>query len=213
MCKKRVLFVESELVEERYEVVLNWRGYPEEKLEFYAESFHEAGKALLNVYGKTAAMIDFEACPIVYLYRHSLELYFKGFLITGDKLLSLYSEKNIDRSNIFTKHKLKLFWGDFERICKLIQWEFNCGPNGPSNKNQFEAIIDEFDKFDKQSFSFRYPMNTKGKSSLPDNFRFDIKLFCDTLDPILKSLQGGIQLIEDTFEQECLNRAEIKSLE
>ncbi len=68
------------------DVVLNWYGQPLEKLDSCAQAFHAAGKRLA---GKSSAeqLRDIGACPVVFLYRHSLELYLKSILITGSKIL------------------------------------------------------------------------------------------------------------------------------
>jgi hypothetical protein len=64
--------------------MLNWHGTPEAELTFFAEGFYitakEASARLredphLGLYGVPHR--DFRAYPIVFLYRHALELYMR----------------------------------------------------------------------------------------------------------------------------------------
>ncbi|MEA1866935.1 MAG: hypothetical protein U9N19_02370 [Thermodesulfobacteriota bacterium] len=68
-------------------VILNWTGHPEQNLKFYAEAFHNIAKRLASQYKDEWPLSSFEACPIVYLYRHAFELYLKAVIVYGNELL------------------------------------------------------------------------------------------------------------------------------
>jgi len=62
--------------------VLNWLGEPEKEFHVYGEAFWNAAKNLLqNEALDKRPSASFDACVIVYLYRHALELFLKEILI------------------------------------------------------------------------------------------------------------------------------------
>ena len=65
------------------EVHLNWAGDPDEKMDFYGRAFHAAGRMLVAKYDGTNCDRDYAALPIVYLYRHALELVHKRVHLGG----------------------------------------------------------------------------------------------------------------------------------
>jgi len=73
------------------DVVLNWYGQSVEKLDLYAEAYHSAAKVLVENASEDH-LRDIGACPVVFLYRLSLELWLKAILISGSKILELQGE-------------------------------------------------------------------------------------------------------------------------
>jgi hypothetical protein len=93
--------------------------------------------------------------PITFLYRQHLELRIKALLIVARMVL-----KQPDKvDNI---HTLEVLWPECHSLLKQIfKAEFAA---------QFKLIgqiVNEFAKADPGSYSFRYPVNTKGGMSLP----------------------------------------------
>ena len=81
----RKLFVETGGLSD---VVLNWYGEAVEKLEPYAKAYHSAAQLLIET-STGDQLRDINACPVVFLYRLSLELYLKAILILGSSILGL----------------------------------------------------------------------------------------------------------------------------
>lgn len=70
------------------DVVINWIGEPTEWFDFYAKAYHSAARRLFEK-SSQKQLRDIGACPVVFLYRHSLELYLKEILISGQGILRL----------------------------------------------------------------------------------------------------------------------------
>ena len=83
--KRNKLFIDSG---GRSDVVLNWYGQAIEKLESYAKAYHSSARLLIEK-SSDDELRDISACPVVFLYRLSLELYMKAILILGSKILRL----------------------------------------------------------------------------------------------------------------------------
>ena len=65
---------------DRRNTVLNWHRAPEEEFDIYAGVYWNAAQTLaknLDLDG----IFGYDACPIVFLYRHALELYLKAVLL------------------------------------------------------------------------------------------------------------------------------------
>ena len=79
---RRELFIETGGLSD---VVLNWYGEAVEKLEPYAKAYHSAAQLLIEK-STGDQLRDINACPVVFLYRLSLELYLKAILILGSSI-------------------------------------------------------------------------------------------------------------------------------
>jgi hypothetical protein len=202
--KTRKLFIPSSGPDR---VVLNWTGSPEEQLEFYAEAFHCAGKKLASQYEDEWPLSSFEACAITYLYRHAFELYLKAVLVYGCDLLLWRGESPIDLDNVIGKnstHDLTKLIPHLERVFQEAGWAWDMGIDGFRSRKEFTSIIAEFDKYDKNSFAFRYPMDKKQKAALDKNFSFGMVHFMSLMDPLLDALHGatvGLKQIVDDERQ------------
>ncbi len=182
-------------------VVFNWHGgRSQNELKYYAEAYHKAANKLVEEYGSTGATRDFEAAPIVFLYRHALELYLKAFILGGSSLLRLTGKVAMSQQEILNDHKLTRFIAPFEAIIKQIGWSWDMGVDGLRNKNDFVSLLSEFENVDSNSYTFRYPINKDGASSLPSHFSFDLYQFATQVDALLEILDGGLLGIAESLE-------------
>lgn len=208
MEKHPVLFASSSGPDD---VILNWTGTPEEKLEFYAEAFHLAGQALAIEYQRPHRLRDFAACPLVFLYRHSLELYLKAVLVAGDLLLRLRGESPLDLKRDLRTHRFLDLLADFERVVVAVGWDMRV--DGLRTRDEFHSLIREFDRVDQQSFSFRYPMDKNGKPALPERFSFDPQQFAHRMDSLLEVLDATVTGVEQCYEGEAEAAVQIREYE
>lgn len=183
------------------DVVLNWCGTREEEIALYAEAFHLAGRTLADQFGTTGAISDLEAVPIVYLYRHALELYMKAVILEGAELLKWRRLGPLDTARATSTHRFTELLPDFAAVLDQPEFGWDMGADHVRTKQQFTQVVSEFDQFDPRSESFRYPVRKDGNSSLSEQFAFNIGLYCSTLDPILKTLDGVITGIHVTIEE------------
>jgi hypothetical protein len=200
--KTRKLFLPSKGPDR---VLLNWTGHPEEHLKFYAEAFHDAGKKLASQYKDEWPPSSFDACVIVYLYRHAFELYLKTVLVYGNELLQWRRKAPINLDKVIGKdsaHVLTSFVPDLERVFQEAGWMWDMGIDGFRSRKEFTDIIAEFDEYDKNSFAFRYPMNKNGTYALPKNFSFGMEKFMSLMDFLLDAIHGAICALEQIVDDE-----------
>lgn len=133
----------------------------------YIEGYKRAADRLVEEAGSD---IDWIVYPIVFLYRHHIEISLKGTIGTGNELLET-KFKNLNRT-----HRLTVLWAEVKRIAKEI-WneEF------PDKDFEFiDSIIQEFEKYDENSDSFRYSKDKEGNKNKYHNLLYiNIRHLCD----------------------------------
>ena len=177
--KSNDLFLETGYLSD---VVLNWYGQLVEKLDLYAEAYHSAAKVLVEKASEDQ-LRDIGACPAVFLYRLSLELWLKAILISGSKILELQGE-DFETTEIILKkgHDLTKLLQAFKLLCTQLDWKWD------AEHRALAAMVGQFHQIDRGSFCFRYPVDLTGKPALEPGFRFDLGIFCTRMDEILMFL-------------------------
>jgi len=143
----------------------------------YASGYKEAGE---RVYESWVALSDDSLVfPIVFLYRHYVELRLKELLQSAESYLDLPRSWRSD-------HDIGVLWGHLARLLPEIF------PDEPAADLQNAGrILHELAEGDPFSFHFRYPETTKGKKHLEDVERLDIASFVDAMRRLSTFLDGA----------------------
>lgn len=190
--------------------VLNWNREPAKEFHVYGEAFWDAAKSLLqNEALDRAPSASYDASVIVYLYRHALELFLKEILIGrgGD----LVSPRPSPETVINAGHSLTKMLPDVRRIFVECGWDKTFGSKAAVTFDDFTAIVEEFERADPSSFSFRYPVKKDLTAALGGQFTFSVRQFAITMDEVLGTLSGacyGLPEIADNraeaaYEAQC----------
>ena len=190
-------------------VVLNFTQFPKGEFEVYARAYHEAGQHVVHRLAGRRGYRDPDACPIVFLYRHALELYLKSFVYWGNRLLRMNKKTIVmKQQELFRTHSLRKLAAaakpTFRMSGSLGKW-----PDATFKSfKHFERLVNDLDKIDPGSYSFRYPINSKGAASLPGHFCFNVRAFAEKLDVLLNLLSGATTWAYEMFQAEAVhNRA------
>jgi hypothetical protein len=138
--------------------------FPKGELAAYGRSYHQAAQHLVRNMASTHYR-DPDACPIVFLYRHAIELYLKAIILWGNSLLRLNSKPTVAHKNIFAEHRLRVLLKSVKPILQFQGRLDNWGDPHFNSSRQAEQIIVELEEFDPGSYSFRYPVDTTGKKA------------------------------------------------
>lgn len=188
--------------------VVNFRNLPVDDFSAFAEGYHLAAKNLSESLLKKHNFPDFEGYPIVFLYRHSMELYLK-FLIYKSATLINYKKMVYLKIKFENSHELvylSLLAKNF--LTKLF-------PKDKKLKNvleEIEEVCRQFELIDKSSFSFRYPIDTKGNFASKEHEIINIDSMYNTMEKylnILETIQFGLDIENDNIYYliEELNKA------
>ncbi|MBZ5512803.1 MAG: hypothetical protein LAN70_16775 [Acidobacteriia bacterium] len=172
-------------------VVLNWAGQPASELALIGEQYHRAARVLVREFAGKRGWSDLEAYPIVFNYRHALELIVKGILVIGNDLAVLLDSPKLKSCDVFKKHSVVSHIPKLREIFKAVGWRYDFSHVGMTGA-QVNGIIRELERFDPHSEAFRYPVKRDGSSSVTDwHFTFSPVEFANTIDPILEALFGA----------------------
>lgn len=140
---------------------------------------------------------DYLIYPIVFLYRHYLELQLKLIIRNGNK----YGYKLLNKLKEYGNcHDINKLWKECRNI-SLLKW-----PDLPIGSiNAIKACINEFWEIDKSSTSFRYPFRLDGEHSLPDLTHIDIINFSRTMKSIEIFLVWDCDSISFDLEETKIN--------
>ena len=200
-------------------VILNWRGTPEEEFTLYAEAYHQVAKEAAEEFqnyqypGNDKLPIDdFRAYPVVFLYRHSLELYIKDVILAGAPMLQIRNMTIIDRDKLLKTHNLDILRQKIEKVFSAFGWDWDLGTPDFKTLDDFRKVISELHQIDVGSYVFRYPLTTQGDPSLPSRFEFNILEFCKTLDFLLPILESAAYAAYEQLQMEYEIRSEFNEI-
>ena len=157
------------------------RNIPVDDLFRYARSFDKAAQALAGSLRGGDPVSDVDFCPVVFMYRHALELHLKVLVLGegGDFLAT-----KPDPLSIYKTHSVA-WLGQF--VCQSVtalKWEpeFRC--QGIENLNDFKAVVEGVNSVDPGQSVFRIPGKTEAKGS------FDVWGFARKMDALLELLDS-----------------------
>ena len=172
-------------------IVLNFTGSPRNEMAAMAESYFRAATTVREKFESHGNYSDLDGCPIVFLYRHSLELFLKAICDYGNALAPLTYNSEIRTADVFKDHSLSRHLKTIKAIFSAVGWEEDY-PHMGLEDPVFEEVISEFDKVDNGSFAFRYPVKKDGQTaSVADHFTFSVPKFGALIESILKNLSGA----------------------
>lgn len=187
------LFVEAE--DWWMNACLDWYHDP---TELYIVGYKEAGDSLVKSVSDRKGTADSLIFPIVFLYRHYIELRLKNLLHDGHRQLDKeYKQK--------PEHQLSKLWSKVRKILVEL-W-----PDG--NKDDlaaFDSLIDQLEKVDPRSTTFRYPKDFDGNNSLKmDSSRVNLRNLEEVVGAMAIILEGSAAAIseyqgyKDDAQSEC----------
>jgi hypothetical protein len=190
-------------------VVFNFRGNPIRDLGAFASGYRKAATALATAFNDNA-YADYEGYPVLYLYRHSLELYLKAVVYRGAELMGLIGTDMPVIEKLFQHHGLVRLMPAVRAIFKAMKWDFE-GTEFQSF-DKFAAFVESIESIDPGSYAFRYPINPAGEAHLPHHFTVNVPNFSKVMNATLGYLEGAADLLLDTFQSEAEARYELEQL-
>lgn len=143
---------------------------------------------------------DYDAYPVVFLYRHAFELSLKTIIYWSARLLDFKGVEDIGEK-LYNTHDLVKLPKNAEII--LIK-------AFPDDKSLHEFIQDVvstargFSKIDPDSYSYRYPISTKGDYSTRRGQSVNLSSLSDHMETILENLDTinfGLNLETDIAQK------------
>lgn len=181
-------------------VVFNFTRDPIRDLTAFALGYREAANHLAAEFSRSDPRPDYEGYPILYLYRHSLELCLKAIVYRSAGLMGLMGKGKPDFTKLFNSHKLPCLIPPVRAIFNAMQWNFEFEDSEFDSFDEFEQFIATIDSIDANSYAFRYPINPKRQANLPRHYVINVISFAKIMEPLLGYLEGLADLIEENFQ-------------
>ncbi|MFA5293863.1 MAG: hypothetical protein WC496_12645 [Phycisphaerae bacterium] len=145
----------------------------------YSEGYKRAANILVEYVKTNRIDLDVLVYPIIYLYRHHLELCLKSIISNGRKLL--------DRSGEFQKiHKLNDLWREARIILEKVY------KGDPTDElDEIEKVFDQFCSREPTGVDSRYPTYKDGNKTLPGLTHINIGEFSEIIMKVANFLDGA----------------------
>lgn len=155
----------------------------------YAEGYATAAETTVaNVNDSDRNRIVY---PVIYLYRHAIELGLKYTLLIARQLL--------DRSGGLQKgHSLNNVWCLLKPLLEEI-WE----DDSTDDLKAVDALIREMDQNDRNAEKFRYPISKDGKRFFGSEEFINLEVFCKSGRKILTFLDACSTGIGEYLQVKC----------
>jgi len=163
-----------------------------------------AERAVESWNGRGSRRTDLEAYPILFLYRHALELSIKHVLYRAFELSRYHLPGEIEEK-LQNDHNLQRVWQVVSKTLNMLS------PNNELMRSVEEAIsrtCAELSELDPGSYTFRYPIDRNGKPISATRRRVNLSAFVEELNKVLEdldtlgfALSAEVGVAEDAFTE------------
>lgn len=163
----------------------------DDHFELYVTGYKASADALVEKVLCRKGSADNLVFPIVFLYRHYLELRLKSFIALGKKM------KIIDSGVVFS-HSLSELWP----ASKSVILSAISDKKDHELVDNIKRVIDEFIAVDKASTAFRYNKRKDGTNSVGAIECINLKLLSDVIGGVADVFEGVFsQLTEEAIHR------------
>jgi len=170
----------------------------------HATSFKEAAEIVLDKIEADVnkASNDIFVFPVMYLYRHGIEINLKSIIKVGVGL-DFFRKEEVEED--LEWHNLAKLWNHAKKLL-FQRWP----TSDPAPCKATEAVINELHQSDPNGQVFRYAADKNGKlhryERLPDHI--SIAALKKTMDGVYNFLEATWSALEDDLQNELQMRAE-----
>lgn len=153
------------------------------RLENMIEGYKQGADLMVERALEDRVALDVLIFPIIFCYRHYIELSLKHLIANYGAIVGV--------SSLWKTHDLSTLWNTVKVVVK------NYGVEGEDDSELIVTdIITEFEKLDRGSFSFRYPVDKEGKL-----IEFELES-CDlvNLADVMKGLEGYLDGLDGLLD-------------
>jgi hypothetical protein len=177
----------------------------------YREGYRRGANRLVEYVCAEARDQDFLVYPIVYLYRHHVELILKRLILLTANLAN--EELTEKCSKDLEHHRIDELWNDLKFLLTKTKIQQDCGLTLDSEDvSGVDSYIKQLSKLDPDSQRFRYAHLKNGASSLPDGLEhINIAVFGSHMESLCTYLDGIDTCLDHMLEMRDEMEAEYRS--
>jgi hypothetical protein len=176
----------------------------------YTEGYRRGAQQLVRYVTENARDQDLLVYPVIFLYRHHIELALKRIIVRAPYLIDR-TLTDIEKKHLGT-HRLDRLWHDlkpmFVAICKAAGWK---APD-PEDIEGIDDYIRQLVALDPDSYSFRYAHSKSGDPLLPSDLKgINIRHFAEMMERLASYLDGIDSATDDLADVKAEMDAELRS--
>ena len=163
----------------------------------YADGFFDAGHQLAKSMLRSEGKVDLNVYPLVYLYRHGVELALKQLAMSFGEIFRGDPESELEGLKGNERHSIKKLWN---RVKPNIESAIDlAGPDpefpGDVPVQEVDEILEELHQYDPGGVVFRYPTSIKGDPHLADVEYINIHVFHQAMLRMTEALSAWLHRI------------------
>ncbi|MBD1567508.1 hypothetical protein [Vibrio sp. S12_S33] len=161
----------------------------------YIYGYKKAADALVKKIIKNHSEIDYLVYPIVFLYRHHIELQLKN-------IIELNIQLHDSNDKVTPTHKIKDLWPQVKGYYRKL--------NNRSNQKEIsfiDKIMDELCTIDPESMNFRYSKTRSGEIPNKDLKQINVEVF----SALIGKVSDALETFEYQMRYELDNKSEHSS--
>jgi hypothetical protein len=180
--------------------VISFTPNPQGDFGVFAKGYTLAANRLASLLLEAPRFSDYEAYPVVFLYRHALELSLKHIIYSSVKLAAFKHLDDVDRG-LQNSHDLRRLSRIVEAIVALLF------PDDESLRQAIAMVTEtchEFSEIDPRSDGYRYPIDSKGQRSTKRHQVVNLRSFADRMSSVLEDLDTihfGLNIETDVAQE------------
>jgi hypothetical protein len=154
----------------------------------YREGYRRGARQLVEYVCSESRDQDFLVYPIIYLYRHHVELALKRLLpLTADLAGENLSEKCL---RDLDQHRIDELWNNLKHFLKTEKIRKHCGVAiAAEDFAGLNSYIQQLSKIDPDAQAFRYSHLKTGEASLPETLtHVNLAVFGDHMESLCNYL-------------------------
>ncbi len=186
---------------EQHTRILDWHNVPEGEFFLYARAFRAAAKKMaLAVEFGPGPSTKFAACPVVFMYRHALELHLKALILGGGRN---FLATKPDRMSVYKTQSVSWLAQFVCQIVTTLNWEKEFRCEGIETLADFKAFVEDVNSVDPGPYSFRYPASADAQDSVENNSTFSVLEFGRRMDALLELLDSTADALAATWDTQA----------
>ena len=177
----------------------------------YSEGYRMAARQLAEGVckeGERGCYQDYLVYPIVFLYRHNVELVLKRLLV----MIADLADEDLDHksSKDLEKHCLDQLWANVKRFLEKDEIRAGCSLTlEAQDREGIDSYLQQLSVVDPDSQAFRYPRNKRGERLLPEALKsINIAVFSDHMERLCSFLDNLDSYLDSLLEIGSDMRAE-----
>ena len=163
--------------------------FPQYELGYYGQAFLEAARTLMRSLRRKRGFSNVSVAPVLFTYRHTIELFMKAIIVGAERPLSATEDEDVQLFAELGGHELSRLLPRVRSTFETAGWEWWWPKNQyVETLDDVAALLGYIEKIDPRSFSFRYPVDKRGRRSIAKGVEIPFEVLVAALDALADAL-------------------------